>query len=157
MISYPKLNFPPIKLRARDMHGRTAVFDRVRSLYVVLTPEEWVRRHVVEFLVGHCGAPLRSIVEEYPVNINTAAQRADVVVLDRMARPVALVECKAPDVRISSDVFEQATRYNAVLGARYVILTNGLTHFCFERTAEGYLPMEAFPDLTPRTPDPAAP
>ena len=157
MKSFPKLNFPSIKLRARDMHGRTAVFDRVRSIYVVLTTEEWVRRHVVEFLVGHCGAPLRSIVEEYPVNINTAAQRADVVVLDRMARPVALVECKAPDVRISSDVFEQATRYNAVLGARYVILTNGLTHFCFERTAEGYATMGAFPDLTPRTPDPAGP
>ena len=80
MNSYPKLNFPPIKLRARDSRGRTVVFDRVRSLYVVLTPEEWVRRHVVEFLVGRCGAPLRSIVEEYAVNVNAAPQRADVVV-----------------------------------------------------------------------------
>ena len=122
MNSYPKLNFPPIKLRARDSRGRTVVFDRVRSLYVVLTPEEWVRRHVVEFLVGRCGAPLRSIVEEYAVNVNAAPQRADVVVMDGAARPVALVECKAPDVRITSEVFEQATRYNAVLGARYVIL-----------------------------------
>lgn len=149
MNSYPKLNFPPIKLRARDSRGRTVVFDRVRSLYVVLTPEEWVRRHVVEFLVGRCGAPLRSIVEEYAVNVNAAPQRADVVVMDGEARPVALVECKAPDVRITSEVFEQATRYNAVLGARYVILTNGITHFCFERTADGYAPMSAFPDLRP--------
>ncbi len=155
MNSYPKLNFPPVKLRARDSHGRTTVFDRVRSLYVVLTPEEWVRRHVVEYLVGHCGAPLRSIVEEYPVNVNSAAQRADVVVVDSAARPLALVECKAPGVRITSDVFEQATRYNAVLGARYVILTNGMRHFCFEHTAEGYVAMSAFPDLSPRTPDPA--
>ena len=88
MNSYPKLNFPPIKLRARDSRGRTVVFDRVRSLYVVLTPEEWVRRHVVEFLVGRCGAPLRSIVEEYAVNVNAAPQRADVVVMDGAARPV---------------------------------------------------------------------
>ena len=137
MNSYPKLNFPPIKLRARDSRGRTVVFDRVLSLYVVLTPEEWVRRHVVE----------------YAVNVNAAPQRADVVVMDGEARPVALVECKAPDVRITSEVFEQATRYNAVLGARYVILTNGITHFCFERAADGYAPMSAFPDLTPRVPD----
>ena len=92
-------------------------------------------------------------MEEYAVNVNAAPQRADVVVLDGAARPVALVECKAPDVRITSEVFEQATRYNAVLGARYVILTNGITHFCFERTADGYAPMSAFPDLTPRVPD----
>ena len=83
------------------------------------------------------------------------AQRADVVVVDSAARPLALVECKAPGVRITSDVFEQATRYNAVLGARYVILTNGMRHFCFEHTAEGYVAMSAFPDLSPRTPDPA--
>lgn len=150
MNSYPKLNFPPIKLRARESRGRTMVFDRVRSLYVVLTPEEWVRRHAVEFLIGRCGAPLRSVVEEYPVNVNAAAQRADVVVVDAAAQPVALVECKAPDVRITSDVFEQATRYNAVLGARYVILTNGLTHFCFERTEDGYTAMASFPDLSLR-------
>ena len=92
-------------------------------------------------------------MEEYAVNVNAAPQRADVVVMDGEARPVALVECKAPDVRITSEVFEQATRYNAVLGARYVILTNGITHFCFERTADGYAPMSAFPDLRPRTPD----
>lgn len=151
MNSLPKLNFPPIKLRAQESRGRTMVFDRVRSIYVVLTPEEWVRRHVVEYLVGGCGAQLRSVVEEYPVNVNSTAQRADVVVLDAAARPLALVECKAPDVRITPDVFAQATRYNAVLGARYVILTNGLTHFCFERTEEGYRQMNSFPDLSLRS------
>ena len=69
------------------------------------------------------------------------------VVLDSSARPLALVECKAPDVAVTRGVFEQATRYNAVVGARYVILTNGLRHFCFERTAEGYRPLDAFPRL----------
>ena len=127
MISTPKLRFPAISLRAAERDGRTLVFDRIRSMWVVLTPEEWVRRH--------------------PVGINSTAQRADVVVLDSSARPLALVECKAPDVAVTRGVFEQATRYNAVVGARYVILTNGLRHFCFERTAEGYRPLDAFPRL----------
>lgn len=147
MTSTPKLNFPAINLRAIRRQGRTLVFDRIRSMYVVLTPEEWVRRHLVEYLVGECGAQLRSIVEEYPVNINSTAQRADVVVMDSEARPLALAECKAPDIAITREVFGQATRYNAVVGARYVILTNGLRHFCFERTGDGYRPLPAFPRL----------
>lgn len=149
MSTTPKLNFPAINLRAAERDGRTTVFDRIRSMYVVLTPEEWVRRHLVEYLIEACGAPLRSIVEEYPVPINSTAQRADVVVVDSSARPLALAECKAPDVPITREVFEQATRYNAVVGARYIILTNGLRHFCFELTAEGYRPLAAFPRLDP--------
>jgi hypothetical protein len=152
MISLPKLNFPRINLSAKEDDGRTMVFDRVRSSYVVLTPEEWVRRHLVEFLISHCHAPLRSVVEEYPIPLNTMAQRADVVVLDATAKPLMLVECKSTDVNLSlahirEEVFLQATRYNAVLGARYVALTNGIHHFCYERTPSGYIPMRSFPRL----------
>ena len=153
MSSTPRLNFPAINLRAVQRQGRTLVFDRIRSMYVVLTPEEWVRRHLVEYMIECCGAPLRSIAEEYPVNVNATAQRADVVVMDSSARPLALAECKAPDVAITREVFEQASRYNAVVGARYIILTNGLRHFCFERTADGYRPLKAFPRLD--SPQPA--
>ena len=150
MESMPKLNLPPINLRAKSDCGRTLVFDDVRSAYVVLTPEEWVRRHLVSFLVRHCGAPLRSIIEEYPVCINSMPQRADVVVMDSEARPLILVECKATDIDLTNrktlgEVFEQATRYNAVVGARYLILSNGLQHFCFERSTEGYTPLRSFP------------
>ena len=147
MDSTPKLNFPPINLRAKRENNRTLVFDSVRSIYVVLTPEEWVRRHLVEFLVSHCNAPRLAIVEEYPVNINSTAQRADVVVMDNSARPLALVECKAPDVKIDGNVFEQATRYNAVVQARYVILTNGMEHYCYEFADSAYRPLSAFPKL----------
>ena len=152
MISLPKLNFPRINLRAMEDNGRTLVFDRVRSSYVVLTPEEWVRRHLVEFLITHCNAPLRSIVEEYPIPLNTMSQRADVVVLDSNAQPLLLAECKSADVDLCSksvcdEVFRQATRYNAVLGARYVVLTNGIRHLCFEHSGSGYIPMSSFPQL----------
>ena len=147
MNSTPKLNFPPINLRATRDKGRIMVFDNIRRMYVVLTPEEWVRRHLVDYLITHCHAPQLSIVEEYPGNINSTAQRADVVVMDNNAHPLALVECKAPDVKIDSAVFEQASRYNAVVKARYIILTNGMEHYCYEFSDEGYLPLNSFPHL----------
>ena len=147
MNSTPKLNFPPINLRATRDKGRIMVYDNIRRMYVVLTPEEWVRRHLVDYLITHCHAPQLSIVEEYPVNINSTAQRADVVVMDNNAHPLALVECKAPDVKIDSAVFEQATRYNAVVKARYIILTNGMEYYCYEFSDERYLPLNSFPHL----------
>ena len=147
MNSTPKLNFPPINLRATRDKGRVMVFDNIRRMYVVLTPEEWVRRHLVDYLITHCHAPQLSIVEEYPVHINSTAQRADVVVMDNNAHPLALVECKAPDVKIDSAVFEQASRYNAVVKARYIILTNGMEHYCYEFSDERYLPLNSFPHL----------
>ena len=152
MNSLPKLNFPAINLRATSDGNRTLVFDSVRQVYVVLTPEEWVRRHLVEYLVGHCGAALRSIVEEYPVEINAMQQRADVVVLDTESRPLLLAECKSSDVNLNrreilAEVFFQATRYNAVVKARYIIITNGLRHFCYEATESGYVSLSAFPHL----------
>ena len=153
MDSTPKLNFPPINLRAKRENDRTLVFDNVRSMYVVLTPEEWVRRHLVEYLITRCGAQLRSIVEEYPVNINSTPQRADVVVMTSSAKPLLLAECKAPEINFNNkqcleEVFAQATRYNAIVGAKYIVLTNGLTHFCFEQQSDGtYTPLSSFPNL----------
>lgn len=148
----PKLNFPSINLRAMENNGHTLVFNRIRSTYIVLTPEEWVRRHLVEFLITHCKAPLRSIIEEYPVSINGMAQRADVVVMGNNAQPLLLAECKAPDIDFKNsntlqEVFMQASRYNAILKARYVVLTNGLQHFCYEYRDNGYIALNHFPEL----------
>ncbi len=145
MISLPKLNFPAIKLRAQERNGVTMVYDSVRNIYLVLTPEEWVRRHLVEYLLSHCKVPLRSVIEEYPVELNNMAQRADVVVMDTQAKPLILAECKAPEIKITQQTILQATRYNAVIGARYIILTNGITHFCYEKTESGYVQSTSFP------------
>lgn len=145
MESTPKLNFPPIKLRATEQNGRTMVFDSVRNIYVVLTPEEWVRRHLVEFLINSCDVPLRSIIEEYPVELNSMAQRADVVVMSSEARPLILAECKAANITIGQETLLQASRYNAVVGAQYIIVTNGLKHYCYELTESGYKQLNLFP------------
>ena len=137
-MQYPTLNYPPIHLRARrNADGRIEVFDRVRGRWLVLTPEEWVRRHVVEFLKSQCGYNAEQIVEEYPVNINGMAQRADIV------------ECKESNIKIDREVFYQAVRYNTVLKSRYIVLTNGLETLCYAYSEDSsYTPMEQFPHNT---------
>lgn len=97
----PELNLPPIRLRARrDAAGRTLIFDELRRQWVVLTPEEWVRRHVAAYMVDRCGFPPQALVEEYPVDINGTAQRADIVAFGSDGRPLVLVECKEHSTRI---------------------------------------------------------
>lgn len=146
MADYPTLNFPPIRLRARrGTNNNTEVFDAGRGRWLVLTPEEWVRRHVVEYLRTECGFAQQQIIEEYPVNINGMAQRADIVVVGDDLKPLMVVECKEPNVKIDEEVVRQVTRYNNVLRCRYVAMTNGITTYCYEHDDEKYTPISAFP------------
>lgn len=148
MRQYPKLNFPAIRLRARQRGDNVEVWDALRGQYLVLTPEEWVRQHLVAFLVSHCGVQPRRLVAEYAVAINGQPQRADVVVVDGCARPLLVAECKAPDVPVNEKVLSQVVRYNSVLGARYVVLTNGRVHYCCECRDGRYVQLTGFPDLS---------
>lgn len=146
MVDYPTLNFPPIRLRARrTANGRTEIFDAVRGRWLVLTPEEWVRRHVVEYLRSECGFAPQLIIEEHPVNINGMAQRADIVVMGDDMQPLLVVECKEPNVKINDEVLRQVVRYNSVLNCRYIALTNGITTFCYEHEDKKYIPTKSFP------------
>jgi predicted type IV restriction endonuclease len=145
--NYPTLNFPPIHLRARrGQNGRTEVFDAARGRWLVLTPEEWVRRHVVEHLRTSCGFTPQQIIEEYPVEINGMAQRADIVVVDSLGKNFVVVECKEPKVKIDNVVLAQAIRYNSILGCRHIVITNGLSTYCYDMSDDGkYTPSNHFP------------
>lgn len=143
----PNLNFPPIRLKARRCGDKVEVWDPIRGIYLVLTPEEWVRQHLIAYLVSHCGVQPLRIVEEYAVLLNGQPQRADVVVVDDAGRPLLLAECKAPDVVINRQTLAQAVRYNSVLQARYIILTNGLKHYCYACRDGQYEQLQAFPRL----------
>jgi hypothetical protein len=161
---HPKLNLPPCRLKVAERGNELCVWDAIRGRWLVLTPEEWVRRHVLAMLTGGAGGagdtagsggaagaavPPTSIAQEYLVNVNGQPQRADIVVFDSGARPVLVVECKAPEVKIDQRTLAQAFRYNAVLGARYVMLTNGLAHYLYEVSPAGkYIPLKTFPTLT---------
>ena len=110
MSGLPKLNFPAIRLRARRRGDAVEVWDSLRETYLVLTPEEWVRQHLVAYLVTHCGVPPKRIVEEYAVALNGQAQRADVVVVDDAAEPLLVAECKAPGIPVGRQTLAQGKR-----------------------------------------------
>lgn len=124
------LNLPqyPIKVTKRD--GRTVVFDELRRKYVALTPEEWVRQHFVHHLVAHKHYPPGLVANEISLTLNGTAKRCDTVVYDRQARPRVIVEYKAPHIEITQKVFAQISRYNMVLRVDYLIVSNGLQHYC---------------------------
>jgi hypothetical protein len=130
-MNYPTLNFPSIQLRARrGVGGRTEVYDKVRAKWLVLTPEEWVRQHFVAFLVSHRGYPAGRIGNEISLSLNGMPRRCDTVVYDAQGNPLALVEYKAPHVTITQDTFDQIVRYNTQFLVPYIIVSNGLTHYC---------------------------
>lgn len=125
-----RLNFPFPPQRVRSVEGVQQVFDEIRKKWVVLTPEEWVRQHLIEFLIQdrHCPPGLISV--EKGLEYNGMKRRYDVVVFDRNAKPVMLAECKAPEIKVTEEVFDQAARYNMTLQVPYLMITNGVQHFC---------------------------
>lgn len=139
-----KLIFPTISARMREVDGEKYIWDSLRKKWLLLTPEEWVRQHTIAWLIESRGIPALRISQEYPVNINGQHQRADIVVINESAKPHLLVECKAPEVAIDNEVVMQAIRYNAVVQARYILLTNGLSLYCFEHADGKYRAVKEF-------------
>ncbi len=135
MSKQPKLNFPAITLKARRAGAEIEVFHRQRGTWLKLTPEEWVRRHLVGWL-ERLGIEPQRIVEEYPISLNGQPQRADVVVVDSQGKPLLLVECKAADITLTQQTLDQIVRYNSVLEAEFILLTNGMK-CCLYRHATG--------------------
>ena len=125
-----KLKLPTYSFKIKSDLQRKLIFDVVRKKYVVLTPEEWVRQNFIRFLVEEKEFPASLIAVEKKVDVNLLAQRSDIVLYNRNANPVMIVECKASRVKITQGVFDQTTRYNMKLKVPYLVVTNGLRHFC---------------------------
>jgi hypothetical protein len=133
-----QLNFPGYPFRIMENNGKPTIFDPVRKKYVVLTPEEWVRQHVIQFLSLEKQIPLSLISVESEIRLYNTRKRFDIVVCDRNGKPLILVECKAPSVPLSQEVLDQAIRYNMTLKVSLLMLTNGLQHiFCRVDTVSG--------------------
>lgn len=124
------LAFPPFDYRLKKQDGTPFIYDIIRRRFVVLTPEEWVRQHLVHYLIRHKACPPVQVALEKEINLYGHPQRFDVVVYSRQGNPWLLVECKAPSVPLTSRVFDQALRYNLALAAPYVAVTNGVRHHC---------------------------
>lgn len=126
----PQLNLPPANLKLIETEGITKVFDPCRRIYVKLTPEEHVRQSFLNYLIYSLDYPIGLTAVEYSIIINGQRQRADIVIFNKKMEPHLIVECKAPQITINQAVFNQALRYNTQLGVQYLIVTNGLVHFC---------------------------
>ncbi|WP_290383966.1 type I restriction enzyme HsdR N-terminal domain-containing protein, partial [uncultured Muribaculum sp.] len=106
------------------------IFDRLRKKFIILTPEEWVRQHFVNYLINHKGFPESLMANEIGITLNGTRRRCDTVVFDKHGSPMVIVEYKASSIVISQSTFDQIVRYNMVLHARYLIVSNGMNHYC---------------------------
>lgn len=125
-----RLNLPECNLNIKKNGDTYSVFDILRRKFVALTPEEFVRQSFVNYLIHHKGFPLELMGNEISLNQNGIKRRCDTLVANRNGEPVVIVEYKAPSIEISQAVFDQIVRYNMVLHASYLIVSNGISHFC---------------------------
>ena len=142
-----ELNFPSYAFKLKSSENKTLIFDIVRKKYVILTPEEWVRQHVVHFLLKEKNYPISLIAVEKQLKINARVKRTDIVVYNKLGTPEVLIECKAPSVKITQTTFDQIARYNLTANSKYLMVTNGLAHyFCqIDTTRETYIFLEDIP------------
>ncbi len=119
------IQFPQYAFRIREQNGQRQIFDVLRRRFVAITPEEWVRQHLLRYLQEQVGVPASRIGVEVAVALGGSTQRADVVVYDRTILPWMVLECKAPGVALNRGVLDQAARYNSALRAPYLGLCNG--------------------------------
>jgi len=129
-MNMPQLNLPYAVLKTKLVEGTTQVFDAVRKKYLVLTPEEWVRQHFIHYLNSEKKYPLGLMGIEQMVKYNEQSTRADIVLYTTEGNPNMIVECKAPRVKITQDAFNQIAKYNFKLRVDFLVVTNGMKHFC---------------------------
>lgn len=142
------LNLPKYEFRIKNKDNQPYIFDFIRKKYYLLTPEEWVRQHFVRYLIEEKKYPKGRIGVEILVKINGMNKRSDIVVYDEKGNPLLIVECKRPEVAITQETFDQIARYNLQLNAQFLIVTNGLQHFCCQMDFENqnYIFLEEIPD-----------
>ena len=125
-----ELNLPPFDKKITKKDNKAFIPDIIRRQYVALTPEEWVRQHFVHFLIKQKDYPQSLMANEVQLKLNGMSPRCDTVIYDRTLRPRVIIEYKAPTVNITQKVFDQICRYNMILQVDYLIVSNGLAHYC---------------------------
>jgi hypothetical protein len=124
------LNLPTYLFRIKEKEEKKTIFDVYRHKWVSLTPEEWVRQNFIRYLTEEKHYPVSLVSVERSLRLNQQNFRADAVIFTKAGDPLVIIECKAPEVKISQGVFDQIVRYNMELRVKYLIVTNGLSHYC---------------------------
>lgn len=143
-----QLNFPSYSFRFKNKENKPAIFDDIRKKFVILQPEEWVRQHCIQFLMSDKNYPKSHINVEKKLTINQLTKRYDIVVFNADGSILLIVECKAPNIPINQQVFDQIARYNLSLNAKFLMVTNGLNHYYCEMdlAKERYNFLETLPN-----------
>lgn len=128
MFNPTPLNLPPYPFKITKKDDVVFIFDELRKKHLVLTPEEWVRQHFIQDLILNKKFPKTLIQIEGGLTLNQLQKRSDILVYNTAGEKLVLIECKAPNVKITPAVFEQASRYNSIHQAKWIVLTNGLNH-----------------------------
>ncbi len=147
---FEPLDFPQAKLKLTRSGNSVRVFCVIRKKQLMLTPEEWVRQHLIHFLIDHLNVPIGLIASEMSLNINGHSRRCDVVVFNRNGNPVFLMECKAPEIVLGEQVVHQIAHYNFSLGTDFLLITNGKQHriLQLDREKGEIKSLEEFPDFS---------
>ena len=131
------LNLPSVDLKIRRQNDKDYVFDRLRKQYVRLTPEEWVRQHFIHYLIHEKQYPEGLLANEVCISLGVVNRRCDTVLYDSFLQPLMIIEYKAPSVSISQKTFDQIMRYNYTLKVPWLIVSNGLQHYCYRINEKG--------------------
>lgn len=142
------LNLPKYNFKIIEKDQSKLIFDQIRKKYVALTPEEWVRQNFIMFLVSQLEYPKSLISIEKGLKLYKKFKRSDIVVYGKLGDPLLIVECKAPQIKINQKTFDQITRYNMALNVKFLVVTNGLEHFCCQLNFkdQSYLFLEKIPN-----------
>jgi len=130
------LNFPKYEFKLSEVGGKRYIFDEQRRKNIMLTPEEWVRQHLIKFLIEDRKFPSSLIAVERAFEVNKISKRFDVLVFGKSGKPLFLIECKSPSIKISQDVFFQVSVYNKALQVPYLLVSNGLQHLLWKFSDE---------------------
>ncbi|MBS1751898.1 MAG: type I restriction enzyme HsdR N-terminal domain-containing protein [Bacteroidetes bacterium] len=133
-----KIEYPPYNYKIENRSGRESIFDVVRKIWVSLTPEEWVRQNFLQYLLQIKRYPAALMAVEKEISLGDLRKRCDIVIYDRKGKPLVIIECKAMEVELGATVLDQILRYNISLPSKYLIITNGVYCFAFERWDTGF-------------------
>ena len=131
-----QLNLPIFEPKLKKIKEDIFIFDLIRKKYLQLSPEEWVRQNFLNYLINHKSYPQSLMENEAMIKLNTMTRRCDTVVYNNRLEPLVIIEYKRPDVKIDQQVFDQIVRYNIVLKVDFLIVSNGLSHFCCKMNYE---------------------
>ncbi|MEO8146722.1 MAG: type I restriction enzyme HsdR N-terminal domain-containing protein [Bacteroidia bacterium] len=143
---FPDLNLPTFPARIEKNGDEHRIFDIIRKKFILLTPEEWVRQHFLNFLITEKKYPASLISVERGHKLNTLQNRTDILVYNKYGQPWLLVECKAPAILLSEETLHQALRYNLTLNVNYLVVTNGFEHYCCKQSDKEFVFIDDLPE-----------